>query len=254
MADYSSTKTAGDKLAASGTTRIAPSTATAASLLGATTPSSPPAAMSPLLAGSTAATSGPYDAGSYKPSTTATAAATSPATSGTAERYQTADRYGITPVDAISPAPADNTSTIAQQVPNGAAAPSVTAGNRYGVATASVTVPQGTVAGSSSQADPTALTSSSMAKAASNAPATIATPTASTTPPANATVQTTTPGQYRPGGTSSYIGSLPAQNMEVAARPAPPATMPTTSTATPATGGTIPWTPAGTVTSPTQRY
>jgi hypothetical protein len=78
-----------------------------------------------------------------------------------------------------------------------------------------------------------------------------------TAPAANATasVQATTPGQYRPGGTSSYLGSIPAQNMEVATRPAPPAaTIPATSVGSPSNGIT-PSPPATPTSSPVgQRY
>jgi len=229
LADYLSTKAAPDKLTAPGVTN----TNSAASLLAAGT-TTPGAGMAPQLAGSAAAPNGPYDPNSYKPSSTTMTAAASSTTS------TAADRYGVTPIDAMGPAPAENATSIAQQVPNAAPATMAPVGDRYGFASASAAAPQ------------TNATSFS-ATASTNPTATVATLTASATLPPTATMQTTTLGQYRPGGTSSYIGSLPAQNMAVAARPAPPATTPTTSTVAPS-GGAIPWAPAGTTTAPTQRY
>jgi hypothetical protein len=78
-------------------------------------------------------------------------------------------------------------------------------------------------------------------------------------PSTTATVQTAATGPYRPGGTSSYIGSIPAQNMEIATRPAPPATSASTLQQASPGMGTIPWTPVGTATpatngTATQRY
>jgi hypothetical protein len=216
-------------------------------------PVAPPTGATSSTAGMTP--SGPYDPNSYKPSAAATTSVSQAST--TPDRYQaTNDRYGITPIGA-DPVTTEELPRSAENAPIAPPASSSPAGDRYGFANPSTTAPPPNMAGSPSQYDPTVMASPTPpAPAASAAPATVASLTApAASPMATATVQTTAAGQYRPAGTSSYIGSIPARAVEVATRPeAPASTAPLTSPTT----STVPWTPAGTTTVPTtgpsQRY
>jgi hypothetical protein len=72
------------------------------------------------------------------------------------------------------------------------------------------------------------------------------------TPQSSAVQLTSAPGQYRPGGTSSY--SAPStSHVEVATRPAPPT--PTTAPAQPSAAGatSAPWSPPASSTTPSGR-
>jgi hypothetical protein len=216
-------------------------------------------APSPLVAGTTSPAAsvspgGPYDPNSYKPSTgAATTAATSQSTAAP-DRYQiTGDRYGITPVGS-NPATGPESPISAENLPAAAPVISSPSGNRYGLSTPTTTATNDLA--SQPQYDPTVM-APPMPLAPSPAPVTVASLTAApTTPTTPVTQQAIVAGQYRPGGTTSYIGSIPVRPVEVANLPSTPTTaMPTT----PTTTGTQPWTPAGTSPQPTpstgtQRY
>jgi hypothetical protein len=218
----------------------APSSPTGVTPSSATAPS-PTASMMP---------NGPYDPNSYRPSATTTAAASY--TSATPEGHQaTGDRYGITPIGA-DPVAAEEPPRRAENLPTAPPTTSSPAGERYGLTNPATVTPSANMAGGQPQYDPTVMASPiPMAPpTASTAPATVASLTVPTTNPslATATVQASAAGQYRPGGTSSYIGSIPVRAVEVATLP-PASTSATPSTAPAA--GIVPWTPAGTTTTPT---
>ncbi|MCI0334181.1 MAG: hypothetical protein L0228_13265 [Planctomycetes bacterium] len=270
LANYPSVNAAADKLTAPRTApAAATSTSSSTSLVGNSIPQMPATGTMPHAQAGGVASSGPYDPNNYRPSVTA--AATSPATTGESpagtDRYQLAagDRYGITAVDSSAVIPVA-TPRSAENVSAAAPVSNSLAGDRYGLATPSqTTTPQASmVAGETPFAATSPSTTSPMASATPAAmPTTVASLTAPVaTPTATATVQVATQaGQYRPGGTTSYVGTRPAQHIEVATRPAPPsptATTPATQPTAPI-GSSVPWTPPPAATPPasgtgTQRY
>jgi hypothetical protein len=56
------------------------------------------------------------------------------------------------------------------------------------------------------------------------------------------------PGQYRPGGTSTYPAAAPAQHIELATRPTPPASANPPSQETAPAGSSVPWAPPASTT------
>jgi hypothetical protein len=194
---------------------------------------------------------GPYDPKGYKPasaygSASADSATTAPGSAGrygitSADRYsasaattpetapsQSFDRYGAPQASATPAAPTNNPLAAP------AAAPST---DRYSVAPA---------AAASVQTSPVALATTP------SAPPEI-TPSAAASP---AIQLTSAPGQYRPGGTSSYTGASATRPVEIASRTAPATATP--SAPAPAAAPAMssePWTPpASTAYPPTRTY
>jgi hypothetical protein len=253
----------------------------------AATPATPPAPSAGL------AQAGPYDPNAYQSSAslpTTTPATVAANDSPSVDRYGSvsASRYSTsaatTPVEVAAPPPTtpapstgnryanapDSNSlppTAGSTMPSPGNAPSEAAngglppasslmgGDRYGrtsgdryaaaasAATTAATPDQYTPIGVASPATIAAPTSAGAISLATAAPA----------PPAMVKLASA-PGQYRPGGTSTYaVGSTPTA-IEVASRPAAPATTPSTS-ATPATGNwpTVPALPAAPA-PPASRY
>jgi len=267
LASYPSMGSAADKLTApSGIMPVAPSNMPSAPLAAGTSPTTAPGAL-PQMASTGVPPSGPYDPNSYRPSAGASAGATASAgeTTASPDRYQvTGDRYGVTPLGS-APMATEQPPRSAENLPAAPPASSTTTGDRYGyTAPTSTAAPQANVAASQTMVNPSgpaAMTPTApMTPVVSSTPATVASLTApAATPEATATVQATVPaGQYRPGGTSSYVGAMPAQHIEVATLPAPPAatSVPPTQPYAPA-GSSVPWAPATTTPAPTsgtQRY
>lgn len=267
LANYPAMDAAADKLTApSGVMPVSPSSMPSAPIAAGTSPQMATRAL-PQMASAGIPPSGPYDPNSYRPSTTASAgtAASAGETTASPDRYQVAgDRYGVTPV---GPAPmaTEQPTRSAENVPAAPPATKTTTGDRYGYTTPeSAAPPQASVAASQtpvSPSSPVAMTPTApMTPVTASSPATVASLTApAAAPAATATVQTTAPaGQYRPGGTSTYVGAMPAQHIEVATRPAPPATTSAPAAQPYAPAGTsVPWAPGTTTPTPssgTQRY
>jgi hypothetical protein len=182
--------------------------------------------------------SGPYDPNAYQPPTspTATPSAATEIAGETPSRYPTpsSNRYGtatsgMTEVAAApaTPQPMSASTTNATTTPG--TTPSY---DRYGLgsATTASTQPMGTTPNSTTQPPMTPVTS--------------ITPIENSSTASGAVQVATAPGQYRPGGTLSYVGTQSSGAVEVATRPAPAATTsaaPATTTAP--TNGSVPWTP-----------
>jgi hypothetical protein len=201
-------------------------------------------AMSPQVANATVPASGPYDPNAYQPTAAFSAAASASAAGAappSADRYQfAADRYNV-PSTNSSGIATNTTNSLSQSAP---ASPAISqaGGDRYGLAVPdrSIANPQVDFAASQSPiGGPSAATMTTApvppAASAVNPPAVSASSTA--------TVQfATPPGQYRPGGTSSYAGSKPTQHIEVATRPAPPTSAAPVQESSSAVNS-VPWTP-----------
>jgi hypothetical protein len=56
------------------------------------------------------------------------------------------------------------------------------------------------------------------------------------------------PGQYRPGGTTTYPATAPAQHIELATRPTPPASVSKPAQETTPAGSSVPWAPPASTT------
>jgi len=264
LANYSAVDAAVDKL-------------TGGSAAASATPTSP--SSSPLVGNSIAAlpangtaahvppmsvpTTGPYDPNSYKPSTSATSS-NSGSGAASVDRYQMAgaDRYGSMPAsEPISAAPAPVPQSVGA-VPAASPATVATAGDRYGLGTPAATTttappttsvtstPSSAAIGSTTAAPPITPTSATGATGSNTVASLVASPSALPTSPSAPVATTAQAGQYRPGGTSTYTGTRPAQHLEVATRPAPAAStsVAPTTTAQPATGS-VPWTPPTTSSS-----
>ena len=263
-ATYPAGSSIADKLVA---TPAAP-TATAGTV-GATNIPPMAAAASPSQQVATVPPSGPYDPAAYHPSA---ALAKSPA-AAPSPTSPDADRYGLgttamqsvgSPATGANVASSTNVDAATKSpaiTPDGSlsGAPAANLNDRHGVA--STPVPGNQVFGQSPvQAVPdryaavppttpaapvTPVGSSSLPTAPlANSPTTpLSTPTAAQ---ASGAVQlTAVPGQYRPGGTSSYKSGSSAAPIEVASRPAPPATTnaPAATGTTPAGSTSEPWSP-----------
>jgi hypothetical protein len=235
------TITPGSVLAASGATASSPlatnptTTLPSASMPGqlatATIPASP--------------TSAPYDPNGYRPP-----AAMSPLPASVAEasppsvdRYQiaSADRYGTSPATSAAVA-AEPTRSIENTTTTAPTTPSQATGDRYGLGLGASTA-NPPVNSPASQPSTEPYAPAAMATTAAPPPVSAA-PAA---PNSAASVQLATPpGQYRPGGTSSYVGSAPKQTIEVATRPAAPAANASPAQTTTPVDSSVPWTPPAT--------
>ncbi len=224
IASYTAVDAAADKLtAANGATPAPPAVAAIPPYSAA--PTSP----------TTVAASGPYSAADYKPSTPAASSTeVAQTTTPSVDRYNMgASSYASAPetTPIASPAPSTVESLVAAPVTN-TAIPAAPAGDRYGYA-ATTAVPTQT-SDAASVANPFS--------------------TAPDTAPLGAVVTAAATGQYRPGGTSTYAGSIPTSHVEIATLPGSPST--TTTPAAPTSTG-IPWAPTTTTPTPssgTQRY
>jgi hypothetical protein len=197
--------------------------------LAATTP--PPA--------STVAASGPYDPNAYKP--TQAMASSNALGNGT----DGPDRYGAI----ASAAPTASPASLPPASPSQALASDPA--DRYGAARTSTTPTA--MPGQTPMTDPTALSSDRYANPklpsySTKAAATLAaTGVSASVPPVKLA---SAPGQYRPGGTSSYPdASSTTSPVEIASRPAPPSAMPPAAADT----GSQPWSPGSTTAQPTSR-
>jgi hypothetical protein len=172
------------------------------------------------------APNGPYNPNAYQPAATTTATNTNPASAG-GDRYgtvpvantaATTERYGVPAVASPNPVSTAGAPPVIAGVP--AMAPS--SADRYGI------LP---VAGPATAAAPSAIPGYATS-----------TPEAGTAyVPATATQVTTTPaGQYRPAGTSDYVGGPAGSHVEIATRPATPPAAPV-STSPPSTYPTSPY-------------
>lgn len=181
-------------------------------------------------------TAGPYDPSAYKPAATTNSA---DAIGNTLD----ADRYATTPRSAPSPpvmtAPTNSSQSLASDP-----------GDRYGSPRMSTT--PAAMPGQTAVTDPASLAADryanpslpSLAGATSQPAASYA-----ATPAATAVKLAAAPGQYRPGGTSSYTPAAATTSpLEIASRPAPVA-----APATGTSGGSQPWVPASTETVPPAR-
>jgi hypothetical protein len=220
------------------TSPAVPSAYPTTSVAAATPPTSPAAGTTPAgVPGTTmAAQAGPYDPNAYRPSDTLSPSAVAAASDD--DRYGNSyvdtepDRYAMTPSSAEPSAPAgdryaaipDRYDYQATSTSQPTAATPATSGSvygdddRYGLAAAPVTP----AASSQVPRQP--------AVAAATPPASVPTAQYSTTSAASPAVSTvsatvrinTPPGQYRPGGTSSYLVQSPGNQVEVASRPGVP--------------------------------
>jgi ribonuclease E len=162
-------------------------------------------------AGSTTGASAAMTTDTMSPPTSAQSPMTSSAPAATADRY------------ALAADPASSYQPSAQ--PSRAATTPV--GDRYGVYTAS----EPSMAAASAPAAPLANTSQST------------TPTAAPAPGNATTVRiSAAPGQYRPGGTSSYTATAKSP-VEVATRPGAPTAAPSSTPATQPGQSSAPWSP-----------
>lgn len=235
-----STTIANAPLAAYPSANVAP-----AASIAATSPVAAPAgsvsAGTPLQSAAVASvpSTGPYDPKGYQPTTLL--AATPAGTPGSATPDP--DRYSMAATDATLPPTPDRYAPAATPAvtPTGMDRYGQVQPDRYG---GSATTPQ---VGQS----PAIAVQSMPATAAIAPPIATATAPMAAAPGVAATVQLTSPpGQYRPGGTSSYTSGGSAQHVELAARPAPPVPSyaPTPQAGASPTGTSIPWTPSAPVT------
>ena len=197
---------------------------------------------------------GPYDPNGYQPVTTPSA----PSATIAAEVPVVGDRYAaaspsaplhatgspVSPVDARTPVVNSPPSNMATET-----------GDRYATTAAALT---STDLGNDryGQAVTDRSTSWPVTDVATSSPPTVSTPapTVTESAPLNATaanskasVQLASPaGQYRPGGTSSYTGTFPADHVEVATRPASPASTQLPPQSTLPAGTSDPWAPPAT--------
>jgi hypothetical protein len=193
----------------------------AATPLGATSP--PPA--------STVAAAGPYDPNAYKPT---------PALGSSSIPGMGADRYGAIAAPTAAPIASPPASTSQALASDPA--------DRYGTPRTSTT--PAAMPGQTAMTDPAALASDRYANPVLPSYLTKSAAPAAAAP---AVKLASAPGQYRPGGTSSYPDvSSTAAPVEIASRPAPPAT---TSAMPPAAtdAGSQPWSPGATTSPPTSR-
>lgn len=210
------------------------STATAAPMAGATATAI--AASTPTTPSMVAA--GPYDPSAYKPATinpsdvasgnsdtadryamnTTSGGATSPSivtTAPTSLASDPADRYGS--IAAVTPAPVPAGPPITD--------PAAVAADRY----ANPPIPTLPTAPATTQ---------SAAVPSTSAPVGVAPAT-----PTTGVRLAYAPGQYRPGGTSTYVTTSAIVPVEIASRPAPPSPPAATAAPAPASMPSQPWTP-----------
>jgi hypothetical protein len=187
--------------------------AAASPIVGITVPNSAP----PVAATSVPA-AGPYDPNGYRPGTAIATTSTDGESSAASEPNSTpvADRYALAPANASRPAASPSADRYAMPPQTPVAAP--VADDHYG---------------------------RELSDRYSDSPATPATPVMATAAPAPnsaATVQLSAPaGQYRPGGTSSYVSGSANQQIEVASRPAPTASADVTPQGV--APASVPWSP-----------
>jgi hypothetical protein len=262
-ANYNTSTSLADKLTAKSSTAMPPSSSALPSMSTpsafAASPTTPPLAPSP--------SAGPYDPKAYNPATSLASSGPDPlgASAAGADRYATnpaapakqnvfgmsdpgiptaADRYGALPSTQSQPA-ATRTSALATQP---ATQPAIATSDRYGNPSPPLTnqsqmippLPSANIA--APMAAPTAALNS------------LATPTAAAAP---SSVQlAAAPGQYRPGGTSSYTTGATTQPLEVAARPSPATTTnPAPAQSVAPASSSVPWTPpASTTPQATRTY
>jgi len=218
--------TLADKLTAAPSAAIKPTNAPPAA------PAVPAATASQLVAA--VPPSGPYDPKGYKPSanltSTGTAAAAAPAAEPDRYGMDTADRYAAAPPTNFSESkasdPADRYTAAAPVAATPAAMPTKPVSEAPIPAKAAAASPPiaaqspAAIATQPPAAMPQPLVP--LAAAPSSSPAAAVSPPAPSAP--SGVHLTSAPGQYRPGGTSSYPGSAAMPAVEIASRPSPPAT------------------------------
>lgn len=229
-----------DKLASAPTKPASAALPTAPS---ATLPTATPA--TPLLAAVPSA--GPYDPNGYKPGSAYGSNSASP----TAAAASAPDRYGISSNDHYSTSPANAPQPAASQSFDRYGAPQAAATTTNTPAASPLATPTITPSSdryanalSSASAAASPPLSSTPSAPPEVSPIAVATAPAPIAAPTTAAQLTAAPGQYRPGGTSSYMGSATTRPVQIASRPAPPSTpQPAAAISTAPATTSEPWAP-----------